>query len=337
MNRRKLGLSLSAWPLLGVVAAFAPSVGAAEPPPVAQPAAQPPPVSDPRTVAPTAATPSETSKEVLRLYVAQEDAQALQTVRAGLERCERVSRHECPDVGKALLLRDHGIVLAGAYRDHAGAVAAFQEGLRLDPTLTIPPDLLVDRVRQAFVQAGGTVAPPAGSPAPAVAPAPGVAEAAEVVPPGPRYDVGDTFLLAVGSAGWAGDGFGQAYGDFRLSLAGHWHVAGPLVVGVRVSGGSTSTGVNVTTLEQYGPFGVLGAAAMIGFLPRGKRNTGYMTFGIGPDWVPELGRARAVFSFAGGASLGGFVLGGMPAITVEQDVVGGAFIFFLGWGNYVKD
>ena len=321
--------------LASSIAAFAPTLRA-EPPPVSQP----PPVAQPAPPSAPAPTPAETSAEVLRLYVAQEDAAALRTVEAGLNRCDLATRRDCSDLAKSQLQRDRGIVLAGGYRDHEGAVVAFREALRLDHTISIPPDLLVQRVRAAFVEAGGK--PPPAPPAPveqgpAVASAAPVQTAASPRAEGPRYDIGDTFVLVAAEAGWSSAPNGESYGDFRGALSGHWHVAGPLVVGARLSAGSTSVGTDVTTLQNFGPYGVLGAALLLGVLPRGKRNTGYLTFGIGPDWFPELERARTIVSFAGGASFGGFTFGGMPAVTIEPNIVGGTFLFFLGWGGYVKD
>jgi len=252
-----------------------------------------------------------------------------------LARCEAASRRECPDAAKARLLRDLGIVQAGAYRDHQAAVAAFVEARRLDPNVSIPPDLLVERVRQAFIEAGGEIAPP---PVSAPAPAASAAPTPVAVPPRePPYQAGDTFVMVVGTWGGGGDMSGSFMGEWGGAVSGAWHITGPLAVGARISAGGTTE----TDYDSYGaavgPYGILGAAALIGVMPRGKRNTGYFLLGIGPDYVPEVDRARMVVSLASGVSFGGFTFGGMPAVTFNNGHTGGAIWFFVGWGNYVKD
>lgn len=326
--------------MLGAHPAFAQEPPATPPGPStaasAAPSQPPPAIAEPART--HALSPEETSTEVLRLYVAEDDAGALRTVQEGIDRCDLASRRECPDVAKARLLRDLGIVQAGAYRDHAAAVTAFREARRLDPTLGIPPDLLVDRVRAAFVEAGGTVS---------AAPPPAEAEAAEaVVDPSmtndpnrkkSRYDVGDTFVLAVGSWGGGGDSSGTVISELGGAVSGLWHVAGPLAVGARVSAAGTVSSTTTSTGAVIGTYGVVGAAALLGLVPRGERNTGYILLGLGPDYIPNRDHARTVLSLAGGASFGGFTFGGMPAVIFNQGATGGAIWFFIGWGNYVKD
>ena len=273
--------------------------------------------------------------------MAEDDAGALRLIQDGLDRCDSASRRECPDGSKALLLRDLGIVQAGAYRDHAAAVKAFREALHLDPSLSIPPDLLVERVRDAFVEAGGKAAPPEPAPAeatpaePSSAPAPPPSSSSAEKPS--RYDPGDTFLLVVGQWGGSSDMTGSFNGELGAAVSGAWHVTGPLAVGARLNAGGTVDGSTNQDNVVVGPYGVVGAAALVGIVPRGKRNTGYMLLGFGPDYVPELDRARTVVSLAAGVSFGGFTFGGMPAAIFNQGRTYGAMWFFIGWGNYVKD
>lgn len=251
-----------------------------------------------------------------------------------------VSRRECPDSAKALLLRDLGIVQAGAYRDHAASVKAFREALHLDSAISIPPDLLVDRVREAFVEAGGKAAPAEVTPA-----EPTEAAASTTAPTPPtdgsekpsRYDPGDTFLLVVGNWGGSSDMTGNFNGEIGAAVSGAWHVTGPLAVGARVSAGGTVDSSTTMNNAVVGPYGIVGAAALIGVVPRGKRNTGYVLLGFGPDYAPDLDRARTVVSLAAGVSFGGFTFGGMPAAIFNQGRTYGGMWFFIGWGNYVKD
>jgi len=295
-------------------------------------------VAPPASIAAGDFSPTETSAEVLRLYVAEDDAGALRTVQAGLERCDAASRRTCPDTGKALLLRDLGIVQAGAYRDHAAAVTAFKDALRLDPNTSIPPDLLVDRVREAFVEAGGKI--DAGSrtvaaPAVAAASAESPADQAQPEEKKSRYEAGDVFVLVTGT--WGGSNWnGTVAAEGGAVLAGLWHVVGPLTVGPRVTFGGTIA-TDDSFGNQFGPYGFVGMSAAVGLLPRGKRNTGFFLFTFGPDYFPELGRARTVGTFTAGASIGGFALGGGPAFILDQERTSGGMWLVVGWGNYVKD
>lgn len=272
----------------------------------------------------------------------EDDAEALRLVQEALDRCDLVSRRECPDSDKALLLRDLGIVQVGAYRDHAAAVTAFRDALHLDAKLTIPPDLLIERVREAFVEAGGQAPPPETTPAPEVT-EPQTTATAEATPAPPanerpsRYDPGDTFLLVVGSWGGGSDMIDSFNGELGAAVSGLWHVTGPLAVGARVNAGSTLQAHTLPNQVTVGTYGIMGAAVLLGIVPRGKRNTGYFLLGVGPDYVPDLDRARTVVSLAGGVSFNGFTFGGMPAAIFNDGRTYGAMWFFIGWGDYVKD
>lgn len=76
---------------------------------------------------------------------------------------------KCSPTTRALLKRDLGVVLVGGQVDKDKGVAAFAEALKLDPTVTLDPDLKTKDIEAAFEQAKKKGGKGGGAPAPAPA------------------------------------------------------------------------------------------------------------------------------------------------------------------------
>jgi hypothetical protein len=324
------------WCALVTSSSWAGMAFAEEPPPLAGPAAEP--------VAPAPGTfdADAISKSATRKYQQGEYSAAVGELLDALEKCDSLSRTECPDQKKAMFYRDLGVVYAGGLDKHHDGVKSFQEALRLDSAVDVPPILDTPPVRAAYDEAkGGQPAVPATGDTRATgdtAPAGEIKESE----PHPHIEAGDLLLrvdgrmrvAAVVNNGATSRGAGQ----FGAELGVLVHPAAmPIVVGAaaEVSENVIPATGNSAANAAF-DFGTWSFAGLVGGAFKGRRNVGYFAGGFGAQGLPVTGQVAPVVCALGGASFGGFDFGGGFDVGFYSGFEFVSFGIHLGWGRYLK-
>lgn len=306
------------------------------PPPLASgPAVPAATTTAPKTTTEAKLPPPSTTvwKDALTLYSLADYDSALTLLRTEVVRCGDVSEGRCSKEDIAILYASTGVVLSGGKKDHDGGVNAFKKGLSLDPRIELMPEYQTAPVLTAFHEAKTGARPTPPAPA---APAPTTVESNTEPPPAPEQAKQRTILLIAGSVKTGAISAYDSYFDISGDVA---QVSGSAVLGGMPG---TSSGFTMGGRLRGGGYfgdnqglGYLGFSAVLGSTigPRRNNKFAYFLGGFGSEYYPSLETGAATASFQGGASLGGFLLGGAVDFSVGNRVAAATIGIELGWGG----
>lgn len=282
-------------------------------------------------------------RQALTHYELGESELALELLKAEVHRCA-AEDDACSSEQEGTLYACVGIVQAGGSGAHEKGVVAFRKALSLDPQIVLLPEYRTAEVLAAYNEAktGQAKAAPVASTVPLASTAPPSDQADKAASEEElarrRQREEDllkkrgillvTGVAQYGSATLALDG-GYSFENISADVG---HFAGSVIVAGMPGETSGFTmgargfgGVIVSERNSYGHFGFSG---LLGSTVGKRRDDQFSYFlaEIGMDNFPAARSPAMVLGFHGGASLGGFALGGNLGMTAGSDI----FLFMLG-------
>ncbi len=269
----------------------------------------------------------------LTLYTLGDSDGALKTLRDEVLRCGDLPDQICTKEELGVLYMCVGIVLSGGKDNHQAGVQAFKKGLSFTPRATLLPEYQTAPVSAAYNEAKTGKVEEKVTAAPTLVAANPTAEVPRNAVVSPSEPQG-RFIFLGGATAKVGnfssdldiDTNGTQFGGSLVAAAMPGSQSG-FTMGARLKGGSY--------LVNNQGFGFLSTSALLGSTIGKRRENSFFYFlgGLGVQYVPVLDALALVASFQGGASIGGFLVGGGVDFTGGSDVSSIMLGLEIGYGG----